>query len=80
MAVVIADFTGDKRPDVFVTNDKMPAFLFRNKDGRSVSTRSHSMLGIAVPAEGKTVSGMGADAQDLNADGRPDLIYTAFAR
>jgi hypothetical protein len=77
MGVVVADFNGDKRLDLFVTNDKLPAFLFRNVDGSRFEEVGFE-VGIAVPADGKTVSGMGADAQDLDADGRPDVIYTAL--
>jgi hypothetical protein len=77
MAAVVADFNGDKRLDLFVTNDKVPAFLFKNVDGSRFEEVAFD-FGIAVPADGKTVSGMGADAQDLDGDGRPDLIYTAL--
>lgn len=77
MAAVVADFDGDKRPDLFVTNDKMPAFLFRNVDGSRFEDIAFE-AGVAVPADGKTVSGMGADVQDVDGDGRPDLIYTAL--
>lgn len=77
MGVTVADFNGDRRPDLFVTNDKMPAFLFRNVDGKSFAERAFDD-GIAVPGDGKTVSGMGVDAQDIDGDGRPEVIYTAL--
>jgi hypothetical protein len=77
MGAVVADFNGDKRPDLFVTNDKMPAFLFHNLEGSKFEEIAFD-AGVAVPADGKTVSGMGADAQDVDGDGRPDLIYTAL--
>jgi enediyne biosynthesis protein E4 len=77
MGVVVADFDADRRPDLFVTNDKMPAFLFRNVDGARFEEIAFE-AGIAVPGDGKTVSGMGADVQDLDGNGRPELIYTAL--
>lgn len=77
MGVVVADFDGDKRPDLFVTNDKMPAFLFHNAGGARFDEIALE-AGVAVPSDGKTISGMGADAQDIDGDGRPELIYTAL--
>ena len=35
MSAAVADYDGDGRPDIFVTNDTQPNFLFRNRgDGR----------------------------------------------
>lgn len=76
MGVAIADFDGDGRLDVFVTNDRMPAFFFHNRGGK-FEERAFD-LGIAVPGHGAPVSGMGVDAQDMDGDGKPDLIYTAL--
>src|SRR5215203_1145550 len=77
MGAIVIDYNGDSHPDLFVTNDKMPAFLFRNL-GKGTFDEVAFDAGIAVPGDGKTVSGMGADAQDVDGDGRADLIYTAL--
>ncbi|MDZ4802279.1 MAG: FG-GAP-like repeat-containing protein [Bryobacteraceae bacterium] len=77
MGAAVFDSNADGRPDLFVTNDKLPAFLFRNVDGKRFEETAFD-AGIAVPADGKTVSGMGADAQDVNGDRRPELVYTAL--
>jgi hypothetical protein len=77
MAVAVADFNGDGKLDLFVTNDRMPAFVFMNR-GDGTFEEAGFETGIAVPGDGKPVSGMGADVQDFDGDGRPDLIYSAL--
>ncbi len=77
MAVAAADFDGDKLVDLFVTNDRAFAFLFRNL-GNGRFKESAFEWGVAVPQDGNPVSGMGVDAQDYDNDGLPDLVYTAL--
>jgi enediyne biosynthesis protein E4 len=77
MGVAAADFDGDGLTDLFVTNDREFAQLFRNL-GNGQFREEALERGAAVPGDGQTVSAMGADAQDYDNDGRPDLIYTAL--
>jgi hypothetical protein len=77
MGLAIADFNGDGRPDIFVTNDREMNFLFLNQ-GRLKFTEAAFDWGVAVPADGKSPSAMGAAAFDYNQDGKPDLVYTAL--
>ena len=75
LGVVIADDDGDGWPDVFVANDSLPNFLFRNGgDGRF--TESGLRAGVAVASDGKARAGMGIDAADYDGDGRPDVVVT----
>jgi hypothetical protein len=77
MSVAAADFDNDGLTDIFVTNDRSFAFLFHNK-GDGIFEEAAFDFGIAVPEDGKPVSGMGIDAQDFDNDGRIDIVYTAL--
>ena len=73
MGVAVADYDGDGRMDVFVTNDRVPHFLYRNgKDGplQQVGVRRRG----GGERVGALVSGMGCDFEDFDEDGRPDIF------
>jgi hypothetical protein len=75
LGVVVADYDDDGWPDVFVANDSVPNFLFRNdRDGRF--TEAALEAGVAVATDGKARAGMGIDTGDYDADGRLDLVIT----
>jgi hypothetical protein len=77
MSVAFADYDDDGFADVVVTNDAVPNFLFHNRrDGTFEETGL--LAGVAVPANGRPVSGMGVDFRDYDNDGRPDILLTAL--
>lgn len=78
MSVAVADFDGDGFADLFVPNDRVFNQLFLSRDGGKRFEESAFAWGVAAPIDGNPTSSMGADAQDINRDGRPDLIYTAL--
>lgn len=75
LGCVTADFDGDGRPDIYVTNDGMPNFLWIN-DGRGGFRETALLAGCAVNGSGSAEAGMGVQAFDLEDDGRPDLYMT----
>jgi hypothetical protein len=78
MAVAFADYDQDGRLDAYVTNDKLPSFLFHNrKDGTFEETALLS--GVSLPEHGQEISAMGVDFRDYDNDGRPDIHVTALA-
>jgi hypothetical protein len=78
MSLAIADYDGDGYPDVYVTNDTMPNFLFHNLRNGRFEEASFS-AGAALPDDGRAVSAMGVDFRDYDNDGLPDIVYTALA-
>jgi hypothetical protein len=78
MGLGVADFDRDGWSDVFVANDTEPNYLFRNRGGASFEEIGFS-AGVAYPESGRPLSGMGADARDIDGDGRPDLFHTALS-
>jgi len=77
MAVVAADLDDDGRVDVFQTNDSSPNFLFRNTgDGRFREVGLEAE--VAFDPSGRVTGAMGTDAEDVDGDGRLDLLVTNF--
>ena len=77
MSIAFADYDADGRVDVFVANDNLPNFLFRNLGGGKFQETA-LLAGVALLDSGKAVASMGTDFRDVDNDGRPDLIVTAL--
>jgi hypothetical protein len=81
LGVAVGDYDDDGWPDVFVANDAVPNFLFRNDGGPSTPLRARFIetalaAGVAVGRDGKPRAGMGTEFADYNGDGRLDLVVT----
>jgi hypothetical protein len=77
MGIAFADIDGDGFTDIFVANDSVRHFLFRNQgDGTFLETGLEA--GVALREDGMPIAGMGADLRDYDNDGRPDLLVSGM--
>jgi hypothetical protein len=75
LGVVAFDANQDGWLDLYVANDAVRNFLFRN-NGDGTFTEIALLAEVAYGSSGKPESGMGTDAADYNGDGRSDLFVT----
>ena len=77
LGVVIADLSGNGRPDIFVANDTTANFLFVN-ESRGVFREVAGPSGCATNGQGDFQASMGIAVGDYNRDGFLDLYVTHF--
>jgi len=77
LGIAAADFDEDGKVDLFVANDQMANFLFRNR-GEFHFQEVAAESGVAANAEGGYLAGMGVACGDFDGDGRIDLAVTNF--
>lgn len=78
LGIAIHDYDRDGRIDLFVANDSMQQFLFRNT-GRGSFAEVALDAGVAYDDDGRSFAGMGADLEDYDNDGWPDVIVTTLS-
>lgn len=77
LGVVAVDVDDDGWTDLFVTRDGSPNLLLMNQHKGTL--RDFAMdAEVAYDSNGVAKAGMGIDAADINGDGRPDFVMTAF--
>jgi len=76
MGVGVADYDGDGRPDLFVTNDRFYNFLFHNTGQKFEEVALQA--GVALVEDGAFIAGMGVDFRDFDNDGYPDIVTVAL--
>jgi enediyne biosynthesis protein E4 len=77
LGVLIAELTGDNRPDIYVANDGTPCRLLANRGNLRFEDIGEA-CGAARDGNGQVLAGMGIANGDVNGDGRCDLIVTNF--
>ncbi len=79
LAVLTGDFNGDHRPDIFVTNDTEPNFLYVNRgDGKFEEVGL--LAGCGHDEHGRARAGMGVAAADLTNDGSLSIAIGNFSK
>ncbi len=78
LGVAFCDFDRDGDTDVYVANDMVRNFLYRNNgDGTFVDVAYGAGVGFDI--NGKPQAGMGVDCADVDGNGFPDIFVTNFS-
>ena len=78
LGVAIADFDRDGLIDVFVANDSVREFLFRNRGAGRFEDVALA-AGTAYDQDGRAFAGMGVTFDDYDGDGWADVIVTTLS-
>jgi hypothetical protein len=79
MGTVCGDYDNDGDTDIFVANDVMGNFLFRN-DGTGRFEEVGLPAGVAYDYYGREQASMGVDFGDCDNDGRLDFFVTSYSQ
>ena len=77
MGLVCSDFDGDGWTDIYVGNDVVENYLFRNKHDGTFDEIG-LVAGVAVDQYGEPQGSMGSNAGDYDGDGRFDIVVTDY--
>jgi hypothetical protein len=77
MGVIWADYDNDGWPDLFVTNDMGPNFLYHNKHDGTFEDLG-LVTGTALSAEGRSMGNMAGDFSDYDHSGWLSLVVTRY--
>jgi hypothetical protein len=77
LGVVWADFNNTGRPDIYITNDSTPKYLYKNL-GNGKFEEIGLQSGTAVSEDGSEQASMGIALGDYNHTGRPSIFVTNF--
>jgi hypothetical protein len=78
LGVTFCDFDRDGDTDIYVANDLVRNFLYRNNGDGTFEDVTYG-AGVGFDANGKPQAGMGVDCADVDGNGLPDLFVTNFS-
>jgi hypothetical protein len=78
LGVTFCDYDRDGDTDIYVANDMVRNFLYRN-NGDGTFTDVAYGAGVGFDLNGKPQAGMGVDCADVDGDRLPDLFVTNFS-
>lgn len=78
LGVTFGDLDGDTFPDVYIANDLVRNFLYRNRGDGTFEDVTYR-AGVGYDLHGKPQAGMGTDCGDFDGDGLLDLFVTNFS-
>jgi hypothetical protein len=78
LGVTFCDIDRDGDTDIYVANDMVRNFLYRNNGNGTFADIAYA-AGVGFDANGKPQAGMGVDCADYDGNGLPDLFVTNFA-
>ncbi|WKK64914.1 CRTAC1 family protein [Lutimonas zeaxanthinifaciens] len=79
LGIAIADFNKDNWPDIVVSNDTQPNFLYIN-DGDGTFTNQAIIAGIGYDEKGRARAGMGIDIADVANDDNLAIAIGNFSQ
>ncbi len=79
LGVAIADFNNDDWPDIVVSNDTQPNFLYINKGDGSFENKA-VVYGIGYDENGRARAGMGVDIADVANDQKLAIAIGNFSQ
>ena len=79
LGVAIADLNSDLWPDIVVSNDTQPNFLYENR-GDGTFMNKAIVAGIAYDENGRARAGMGVDIADVSNDGHMAIAIGNFSQ
>jgi hypothetical protein len=78
LGIAVCDFDRDGDTDIYIANDTVRNFLYRNHgDGSFVDVAYGAAVGY--DANGKAQAGMGVDCADVDGNKYPDIFVTNFS-
>jgi hypothetical protein len=78
LGVAFCDYDRDGHTDIYVANDTVRNFLYRNT-GKGTFVDEAYRAGVGFDPNGKPQAGMGTDCADVDGNGLPDIFVTNFS-